>query len=388
MLRRGRLAPLAVLLTVTVLLTLSEAVPLRAQQWTVEPVVQIGDEQGITFGDIGGMAVTPSGGLFVLDRLESRIHHFSDEGRLIRSFGHRGAGPGELSTGARHLVLTGGNVVVFDMSNQRLSTFDTAGSYIASRPMTMMQGMPAAATSAGDRVVYLARPLPGEMAARLGGLAKHTIFSLDPLNIASADTLLQYDMQSQSEVALGATMSMTVDLGEPRLLLTGDGTGRVLFATTDSFDIRVMNAAGSTTGRVSQPAPRHRYSRDELADIRAESERGVQSAFAAGAAGGRGGADVPKPDINFVMPEFAPAIVSILAGDRFVLVLKARTESQPTGWDVVSYDSKLLGSVRLPQRFNPQVLRGELLYGIARDEYDVETIAVYRIRPPTADAAR
>ncbi len=68
----------------------------QAQQWSAQRIAQIGDDQGITFGLITGMAVAPDGRFFVLDGMESRIHVFSAAGKLERSFGRRGAGPGEL----------------------------------------------------------------------------------------------------------------------------------------------------------------------------------------------------------------------------------------------------------------------------------------------------
>jgi hypothetical protein len=53
-----------------------------------------------------------------------------------------------------------------------------------------------------------------------------------------------------------------------------------------------------------------------------------------------------------------------------------------TDWDVLAYDGKLLGTLRLPRNFSPRALASDRLYGVEKDELDVEAVVVYRIRPP------
>ena len=83
------------------------------------------------------------------------------------------------------------------------------------------------------------------------------------------------------------------------------------------------------------------------------------------------------------MPEYAPAITGLIAGDRFVLVLRS-TQLEPrtqSDWDILAYDGRLLGPLQLPHRFTPRAISGDRLYGVEKDELDLESVAVYRIGP-------
>jgi hypothetical protein len=126
---------------------------------------------------------------------------------------------------------------------------------------------------------------------------------------------------------------------------------------------------------------RHRYTGTELARLKAEGDSALNAAFSAGAAfaGGRG---IPKPEIEVVMPEYAPVLNGMVAGDRFVLVRRSSEDGgKPTEWDVLSYDGRLAGTLKLPANFGPRVLSGDRLYGVEKDDLDIESVAVYRITP-------
>jgi hypothetical protein len=160
------------------------------KQWSAQRVLSLGENEGVTFGKISGLAVTPDGRLFVLDAMESRVHVFSAAGKLERTFGRRGAGPGELSNTAAAILVSRGQLVVVDLLNQRVNLFAFDGTFVRSRRLSSTQGIPVAWAAAGDRVVYLARPIPGPIAAQMSGITKHTVFALDPRSDVPPDTLL------------------------------------------------------------------------------------------------------------------------------------------------------------------------------------------------------
>ncbi len=369
-----------------VLLTLFLTAQVQAQQWSAQRLLSIGENQGVSFGQIAGIATAPDGRFFVLDRLESRVHVFSAAGKLERSFGKRGAGPGELSNLAMEILFSRGQLAIIDAMNQRISLFAADGAFVHSRPLLITQGMPTAWDAAGDRLVYLARPMPGPMAAQMGSITKHTVFALDPRGTAPPDTLLRIDLPPDTEMSMtGSAIKAKMNLRVPQLQLAGDGTARVLLAASDTYRIRVLTADGKTTGWLTRTVSRHRYTNAELARMREQADSSLDAAFksgaaAAAAASGRG---MPKPEVEYILPEYAPAISGIMAGDRFLLVSRnAEFERRKQiDWDVLDYDGKLLGTVRLPPSFTPHALSGDRLYGVEKDELDVESVAVYRIGP-------
>ena len=94
----------------------------------VRPVIR--DSTGLMLVDQTGIA----GGEFLADgriviglASDQRIGIFSADGRLVRFFGRKGAGPGEFRQITGPWVADGGKVVVFDLRQRRTSVFDSTG---------------------------------------------------------------------------------------------------------------------------------------------------------------------------------------------------------------------------------------------------------------------
>ena len=77
----------------------------------------------------------------------------------------------------------------------------------------------------------------------------------------------------------------------------------------------------------------------------------------------------------------------MIAGDRFVLV-SSNVGNDTQGYDVLGYDNKFLGKFVPPRNFDPFTIRGDLVYGVETDEFDVQSVAVYRLIPPKQNAPR
>lgn len=75
-------------------------------------------------------AVAPNGDIYVSDGYgNTRVHWFSPDGRLIRSWGGRGSGPGQFTTPHGIWVLPDGRVLVGDRENNRVQVFTARGEY-------------------------------------------------------------------------------------------------------------------------------------------------------------------------------------------------------------------------------------------------------------------
>jgi len=48
-------------------------------------------------------------------------------------------------------------------------------------------------------------------------------------------------------------------------------------------------------------------------------------------------------------------------------------------WDVFDGEGRYLGVVTMPDRFSPFSLKGDLFYGVWRDEFEVQYVKVYRV---------
>ncbi len=94
-----------------------------------------------TFDRPTGVAIAPNGDIFVSDghspnqHNSARIVKFTKDGRFIKTWGHKGAGPGEFNE--PHDIFIGGSqnrVYVADRKNSRIQVFDQDGNFIAAWP--------------------------------------------------------------------------------------------------------------------------------------------------------------------------------------------------------------------------------------------------------------
>ena len=89
------------------------------------------------------VAVAPNGDLYVSDGYgNARVHWFSPDGTLKRSWGEPGRGPGQFMTPHGIWVLSDGRVLVGDRENDRVQVFDAEGEYLTAwdqlyRPMDL-----------------------------------------------------------------------------------------------------------------------------------------------------------------------------------------------------------------------------------------------------------
>jgi hypothetical protein len=128
---------------------------------------------GARFNKPTRAVVTPDGELYVSDGYgQRRVHRFGADGRLIRSWGSEGTGPGEFALPHDVWVDPRDRVLVCDRENARVELFDRTGDYLGewpglAKPMQIF---------VRDEVLYLAESnqrvsvltLDGEVLARWG----------------------------------------------------------------------------------------------------------------------------------------------------------------------------------------------------------------------------
>ena len=77
-----------------------------------------------------GLALSAHGGMYVSDGYgNARVHVFDDQGRLLRSWGEPGSGPGQFIISHGVFVDPEGLVYVCDRSNERIQIFTAQGTY-------------------------------------------------------------------------------------------------------------------------------------------------------------------------------------------------------------------------------------------------------------------
>lgn len=107
--------------------------PLAAQQaaavptWRLEQAVRIGAIEGPdAIASVRDVTLGSDGSIFVAEGMTQSVRVYSASGRLLRTFGRRGAGPGEFYS-LDGLAWVGDTLLTEDVSLQRFTRFDQDG---------------------------------------------------------------------------------------------------------------------------------------------------------------------------------------------------------------------------------------------------------------------
>ncbi len=86
---------------------------------------------GPPFNRCTNVAVAPNGDLYVSDGYgNARVHRFNAEGKLVRSWGEPGTGPGQFHLPHSLRVTPDNRLLVADRENDRIQIFDLEGNYL------------------------------------------------------------------------------------------------------------------------------------------------------------------------------------------------------------------------------------------------------------------
>lgn len=113
----------------------------------------VAGEDAATFNGPCDVAVAENGDIFVADgHWNARIVKFSKDGRYLKAWGKKGAGPGEFDVPHTLVIDKRGRVLVGDRSNKRIQIFDQEGGFITE--WTHM-GSPSGMFIAPDDTLYV-----------------------------------------------------------------------------------------------------------------------------------------------------------------------------------------------------------------------------------------
>ncbi|MCL4865355.1 MAG: hypothetical protein KJZ47_05635, partial [Gemmatimonadales bacterium] len=256
--------------TLGVLLATVTAPAMEAQVWSAHRVHELRDVDGIVPASITHLAARPDGGFYLLDGMEARVVQYSPEGRVVRTFGRFGQGPGELSRLSTQLLLVGARLAVVDPGNQRLNLFGLDGAFEGSQPLTLGQALATGWARAGGQLVCLSPPMPGGFGFDETG-PSHTLWAI-PLGGAGPErSLLRIRLKPGHDITPGAAI-VTVDLSAPKPLLASGAGGGMLLAVSDTYQIRVLDSAGRETASLGRNVTPRRYSSSEQQRLRAEAD--------------------------------------------------------------------------------------------------------------------
>jgi hypothetical protein len=359
----------------------------RGDAWVVDTDLLIGTAEGVAelqFGQIVGIDVGEDGRIYVMDQQAHEVRVFEADGRFVRRMGKAGSGPGELSQAAGPVFVTGDGVAVPDLMNQRVSWYDADGAPAGSHPLPMTDGIPTRWMKAGDGLIIqqaMIMSFPGQAEVE----PKNLLLRRQPTG-ELVDTLLT--------LPIGRTMDFSG--GQPRITLfesepmwTTDERGRVIYGDNSEYRLEVFGSDGSMERVVTRPRSHRTISDADQAEFR----RIMDDMW------NRAGMPPQQRQLMIGAISFAryyPAFANLLGGpDGSLWVQSVQTpetiqslggtfDMQDFGgpdWDVFDPDGRFLGVVTMPARFTPMLFDGDRIYGVQRDDMDVQYVARLTLRP-------
>jgi hypothetical protein len=359
----------------------------EGQAWGFEEVLSIGEAAGdpdYQFGQIAGLDATSDGRILVLDNQAQHIKVFSADGVFERTVGQAGSGPGEFGPGAAVLMVGAADtVIVPDAGNQRVNVILLGDGESTSFPLSFEEGIPMRWQISNSGILAVQRRalnLPNQDVVDVDLIARQAYDG------TIVDTLLT-PPRGETFSFGGGLPEFHFFAPEPMWTLLNDGT--FVHAVNDDYRINVAGPDGAVTRVITMPSEPIPVSEQDKEIITGMimglmEEQGVPPQALDGIRQGISYEDVfpaftqmrngPEQSL-WVQRISVPSDMTADEQDNWNPLLDQGSDD----WDVFDADGRFMGFVTMPERFTPFAVRGDLFYGVWRDEFEVQYVKVYRI---------
>ena len=361
----------------------NQAIWAETEGWTLEEELRIGTLGGdpnYQFGQVGTIAVDSNGHIYVSDVQAQEVRVFSQEGTYLRTVGAPGSGPGELAYGATVLLLSPGDTLLIpDVRNRRINRFAPDGESLSSVPLEPEEGR---------QLRYNLTALGGMTAqvrpAARGGQPADTVDAIVVIEPSGlfGDTLIRFPSGG-----LFQGPGIHYFTPEPWWDITDSLT--VVYGVNNEYRIGYYGRDGSIRRIVSMPS-----------EPKLINERDIRAFFAyldrawldAGVPPGRLQANHEAVHFAEFLPAFSmfhtgyqgslwvqPVQAPGLLSDEEIELYNFIEDFGSYDWDVFDGEGRYLGVVAMLPRFTPRVFLGDKIYGVQRDELDVQYVVRVRV---------
>jgi hypothetical protein len=373
---------------ITIVSNTTDAIWSPSEAWTVDEELRIGTLEGdpdYQFGRIGWIAVDSKNQIYALDFQTQQVQVYSADGEYVRTIGGRGAGPGEMQGAMFMFMGPADTLLVPDLPNQRVNRYAPDGSALESFRVSLEQGLPMLfkATASGV-IAEQVRPfaVPGQPEIENPEDAIVLLASDGTVT----DTVMKFP--SGETISLGGDApEIKFYSTEPIWEITDDL--HLLYGVNEEYRIGFYSRSGDLERVLTMP-----YERKPVTD----TDREVTTQFMERLWKDQGVPAQMIPQLRNMIKfgETFPAFSFIMSGPAntiWVQHVQPASELsaeeletfdllQDTGapdWDVFDAQGRFLGIVSMPPRFAPRLIRDDDIYGVWRDDLDVQYVVRLRI---------
>jgi hypothetical protein len=341
--------------------------------WSLVPDLRIGSVEGEgadVFGRIRNLILDGSGGVWVFDWQAFELRHFGADGEHVVSVGRRGEGPGEFTGNACARVGVTGEVWVetetswhrFDYDGQLLGTFPTPSRMACAVRAWLPDGR------------YLVADGGFDLATRQP--QSHFV-----IHEWTGDRMIPVDTVEQPEHAKPQTVTFVRGSGSsstaylpfvhnPASRLEKGGQFWV-WDGGGAYDTRLQTSGGDTIRRLAR-----QYTPEPIgSEVRRQAIDDLQ----------RPGWE-PETDFDpSQIPRVYPPFSSMRLADDGTVWVRRQTGEEEVTWEVFGDDDRFWGAIEMPESLKGMDIRHigvEYVWGIVRDEFDVQYVVRARITKP------
>ncbi len=361
------------------------------EEWRLVPDLRIGAREGppeYQFGRITGFIELSDGRIAVMDGMASKLRFFSPEGKHLYSVGEQGNGPKEF--GETWLIPMrgfGDTILVADSRNQRVSRLSPEGEWLTSfsiRP------------DGGWRVADWDTSPSGLIATRFAPLLLPDTVPVDTMDVVVVrnldgtlgDTLGRIPSSTQFRFVGNAPESRFYG-GRPGFDLRWDDRG-LITGRSDRYELTWYDVNGNPERIVRLHREPELFTKSEQSTLMERFDELLKR-------GNRSPDRIRQIKSTIVFEPYYPYYRRFMNGPRGTLWLRriepirsmtpeeieeldnSLTPRPGPGFDVFDGNGRYLGVVHVPDDMPWSLIRKERLFGIVRDEFDVEYLQVYRI---------
>jgi hypothetical protein len=361
--------------------------------WELTEVLRVGTAEGepeYQFGALlaaGSMDVASDGRIVVLDAQGQHLKVFTPGGTYERTIGGPGGGPGEIgiATQATMLIAPGDTIVMVDLGNQRVNLYLLDGTFARSFPVDLAAGFPFRWERAADgRVVVQFRKL--DFAGSGAGADTTDVIAVQHLDGTVGDTLMRVPSGKTIQFS-GGLPEWNFFVPEPMWALWGE---RILHAVNDSYRIGVHGPGARLERVIEKP-----FTLLPVTDADKEPfKRALRKAILDQGAPPQIATQLVDTRLHFA-PNY-PAFTQMLAGPFGTIMVQQidplanlseeerenfdfTSAGGSPRWDVFDDQGRYLGVMMMPEDFQPIRFRGNEIYGVQRDELDVQYVVKLRV---------
>jgi hypothetical protein len=397
--------------------------PMHSGISNVTRTIAIGIKDGAaeyTFAFVKDIAVRDDGAVAVIDNpagfglVKGSVRLYDAQGRFVTAIGRDGDGPGEHRGPVAVTFLPDGRLLVLDRLRRQINVYTRTGQHEATWPVPNFNvpggiGSAFRVDSAGTISVRVGLP-----AIRVDDFTTIRRSAIVRLRLGGSviDTLIQPDLPDPAPQLVFRHDRSTATVSapySPHAVWQWSPQGHFLTAVTNRYaiDRRIFAAGNTTAARAPGPGYGVHSLRLQIppAPISAAEHRDQTTFFnrTLDAMQGR------RQGSLSAIPRVKPFMRRMFVGNDRRLWVEVRVESEryapaprstrspvtgqilgppqeripwrePVVYDVFEPDGRYVGRVRFPFEFGPWLFQGDDVWGIFRDELDVEYVHRYRVQ--------